>query len=293
MIQFVKSFFLQAHYHCRRAESHLRHLRFDEAIESHRKAANSLDETLQTCANNPKILESIKLQRDFQLKNIDLVRLKKAQYEKVKLAIEQQRLKNASFLEQRLAKDRIESVCDLQMSIFKTLEESDTLLETLSGKCSPGQQNHRATLDNVNRIGGVDDNNTVNKIQIADNSNDVKLPRTKSDCSIIDEMHTLNHQLHILVYNLVTRMDESSHELEVLRDRVKSIEKERNHQRKASLPISNKSSSESSSKTDDSPTLSERIENRRHSVSGEERKIVLPDSSDLPPLELPEFDYNF
>lgn len=235
------------------------------------------------CANNAKVLESIKLQRDFQLKNIELVRQKKAQYEKYKLAVEQQRLKNASFLEQRIAKDRIESVCDLQLSIFKTLDESDNLLEQLAGKRSPG----RAPLDSDN---GIHFDGVRASVE---NANEVKLiKKTKSDNSIIDDMHTVNHQLHILIYNLVTRMDASSHELEVLRDRVKSFEKERNHQRKASIPISNKSSSESSSKTDESPTLSER-ENRRNSVTGEERKIILPDSSDLPPLELPEFDYNF
>lgn len=210
-------------------------MRFDEAIESHRKAAAALDETLQSCANNIKIAESIKLQRDFQLKNIELVRLKKAQYEKYKLAVEQQKLKNASFLEQRIAKDRNESVCDLQISIFKTLEESDALVESLSGKCSPS----RTSLEN--------DSGTLEGIKASiENSSDVKLKRTKSDNSIIDDMHTLNHQLHILVYNLVTRMDESSHELEVLRDRVKSMEKERNYHRKISLPISNKSSAESS-----------------------------------------------
>lgn len=225
--------------------------------------------------HNAKIVESIKLQRDFQLKNIELVRLKKAQYEKYKLAMEQQRLKNASFLEQRMAKDRIESVCDLQMSIFKTLEESDSLLESLSGKIG--------TL----LLGNHEDNADGIKVTV-ENTNEVKLKKTKSDNSTIDEMHTLNHQLHILVYNLVSRVDESSHEVDVLRDRVKSLEKERNHQRKASLPISNKSSSDSSSKTDESPT-----ENRRSSVTGEERKIVLPESSDLPPLELPDFDYNF
>lgn len=210
-------------------------MRFDEAIDSHRKAAAALDETLQMSTNNAKILESIKLQRDFQLKNIELVRLKKAQYEKYKLAIEQQRLKNVSFLEQRLAKDRIESVCDLQMTIFKTLEETDTLLDSLNDKYSPGL---RTSLDNENA--------TIS--EGTENSNEEKLRRTKSESSIIENMHDLNHQLHILVYNLVTRLDESSHELELLRDRVKSIEKERN-QRKTSIPISSKSSSDSS-KTD-------------------------------------------
>lgn len=265
-------FALQAHFHSRRADSHLRHLKFDDAIESHRKAAAALDETLQMSTNNSKVLESIKLQRDFQLKNIEFVRLKRAQYDKYKLAVEQQRLKNASFLEQRLANDRIESVCDLQMSIFKTLEESDSLLDSLKSKSIS------TDVDADDNIGGI-------KVSV-ENTNVVKIKRTKSDISIIDDVQTLHHQLHILLFNLISRVDESSHELEGLRDRVKSFEKVRRHQRKTSVPTSNKSSS------DESPTLSER-ENRRGSGTGEELKIFLPESSDLPPLELPEFDYNF
>lgn len=252
----------------------MRHLRFDEAIESHRKAATALEETLQTCTSNTKIAESIKLQRDFQLKNIELVRLKKIQYEKYKLAVEQQRTKNAGFLEQRLAKDRTENVCDLQMSIFKTLQESDALLELLSSK-------HVLTdYDNETLTEGI-------RVSFV---NEVKLKRTKSDHSIIEDMHTINHQLHILVFNLVSRIDEYSHE----RDRLKSIDKDRSHQRKTSLPINNKSSSDSSNKADDAMDISDLPEReRRNSIEGEERKIILPESSDLPPLELPEFDYNF
>ncbi|XP_055309257.1 nuclear receptor-binding factor 2-like [Sitodiplosis mosellana] len=266
-----------AHYHSRRADSHLRHLRFEEATDSYRKAAAALDETLalQMATNNAKIIESIKLQRDLQQKNIELVLLKKAQYEKYKLAMEQQRLKNASFLEQRMAKDRIESVCDLQMSIFKTLEESDSLLESLNEKIGTS-------------LFGIHEDNTEGIKVTVENASDVKLKKIKSDNTVIEEMHTLNHQLHILVFNLVSRVDDSSHELEVLRDRVKSLEKDRYHQRKASIPMSNKSSSDSSTKVDESPT-----ENRRGSLTGEERKIILPESSDLPPLELPDFDYNF
>lgn len=223
------------------------------------------------------------MQRDFHMKHIELVRLKKAQYEKYKLAIEQQRLKNNDFLEQRMVKDRIESVCDLQIAIFKALEESDILLETLgNGKRSPG----RISLDSDSGSNTIEASKTSNE-----SSTESKSKKNKSDNSAIDEMHTLNHQLHILVYNLVTRIDESSHELETLRDRVKALEKERNQQRKISLAISNKSSSESLGKTDESPTHPDN--NRRGSVTGEERKIILPESSDLPPLELPEFDYNF
>lgn len=237
------------------------------------------------CASNPKIFESIKLQRDFQLKTMELVRLRKSQYEKYKAAIEQQRQKSSTFLEQRIVKDRIGNVCDLQISIFKALEESDTLLDSLGGKrlsarTSPDTQ--RTVL--ADGAEPLSENTSANK------------PKTSTpDDSVLDEMHTLNNQLHILVFNLVNRIEESAHEMDVLRDRIKVLEKnERQCQRKSSSAINtNKSLSESSSKTDESPTSYSDHENQRNSLSGEERKIVLPDTSDLPPLELPEFDYNF
>lgn len=136
----------------------MRHLRFEEAIESHRKAASAFDEILQMATNNTKIIESIKLQRDFQQKNIELVRLKKAQYEKYKQS--QQRLKNTSFLEQRMAKDRIESFCDMQMSIFKTLEESDSLLDSLGISRTPvsASDGMKVTVDNTNDVKNKLDN---------------------------------------------------------------------------------------------------------------------------------------
>lgn len=254
-------------------------MRFDDAIESHQKAAAALDEALQANIVNAKVIESMKLQREFHVKHIDLIRLKKSQYEKYKLAVEQQRLKNADFVEQRTAKDRIESVCDLQISIFKTLDDSDSLLDSLSnvGKRSPGS---------------VSSDSGSNTIVEADSSGDGKLKQTKSEGSLIEDMHSLNHQLHILVYNLVSRCDQSQHELESMRERLKSLEKENRNQRKVSLPVSNKSSTDSSGKIDESPTNTIEKDIRRNSVTGEERKIVLPESSDLPPLELPEFDYS-
>lgn len=210
------------------------------------------------------------------MKNIELVRLKKVQYEKYKAAIEQQRQKNSSFLDQRIVKDRTGNVCDLQISIFKTLEESDSLLDLLSGKRSAA----RKSLDNNDSNAPVDGSDSS-----SESTSVTKAKNTKSDSSIVDDMHSLNHQLHILVFNLVNRIDESSHELEVLRDRIKVLEKsERQGQRKSSVKLT-----ESSSKTDEE----NEHENQNISLSGEERTIVLPESSELPPLELPEFDYNF
>lgn len=279
----------QAHYHSRKADNHLRYRRFDDAVDSHQKAANALDEALHS-TSLPKAIESIKLQRVFHLKHIELIRLKKQQYERYKLAIEHQRQKDADFLAQRNAKDRLETACDLQISIYKTLEESDVLLDALNKSRRPSSDSDSGRSIDA----AMDESKTVS----IENSAEVKLgiaKKAKDETAIIDELHTLNHQLHILVYTLISRLDESSQESEGLREKIKSIEKERIVQRVTPLNEANDAIASTGSKTDDAmvkatfgtPELS-----RRCSITGEERKIVLPDSSELPPLELPEFDYS-
>lgn len=274
---------MQAHYHSRKAESHLRYRRFDEAIDSHQKAANALDEALLS-TSLPKAIESIKLQRDFHLKHIELILLKKQQYERYKHAVEHQRQQRADFLEQRIAKDRIETACDLQISIYKTLEESDILLDTLS----KNRRRLSKDSDSVKSAEAVMDESKTISIESAGEVKMGTAKKTKDDAAIIDEMHTLNHQLHILIYSLISRLDESSQESEGLREKIKTIEKEKIIQRVQ--PMSK--IIDSVSKDDAKLGTPERELNRRCSITGEERKIILPDTSDLPPLELPEFDYS-
>lgn len=275
--------YLQAHYHSRRAEYHLRARRFDEAAESHQKAAATLEEALQ-CSTVPKAIESIRLQREFHLKHVELIRLKKQQYEKYKQALEHQRLKNLDLIEQRSTKDRIESACDLQIAIYKTLEDSDCLLETLSKRNLSGSDGKSDASRNM----------VESKTVSIENVDEIKLDigkKSKDENAILDELHTLNHQLHILVYSLISRMDETNQDAEALRERAKMLEKERNGQRNGSnnKPVA---STENPAGLENSASASaERELNRRCSITGEERKIVLPDSSDLPPLELPEFDF--
>lgn len=236
-----------------------------------------MDEAFQI-TNVPKAIESIKLQRDFHLKHIELIRLKKQQYEKYKLAVEQQRIKNADIHEQRTVKNRIETTCDLQIAIYKTLEESDSLIETLNSNRSSGK-----------KLSADGDNSSLNESKTTvciENVGEVKMgiKKLKSENCVVDELHTLNHQLHILVYNLVSRMDESNYEMEKLSERVKLLEKEKN--------IKSTQSSTEVKDTNGPANPNERGKGRRSSFTGEERKIILPDSSDLPPLELPEFDYS-
>lgn len=286
---------LQAHYHSRKADNHLRYRRFDDAVDSHQKAANALDEALHS-TSLPKAIESIKLQRDFHIKHIELIRLKKQQYERYKLAVEHQRQKNADFLAQRNAKDRLETACDLQISIYKTLEESDVLLGALSKirrlSASSKDSDSARSVD-----AAMDESKTVS----IENSAEVKMGTTKKakdETAIIDELHTLNHQLHILVYTLVSRVDETSQESEGLREKIKTIEKEKIVQRVQPMSKASDSSGVvTAAKLDDLTAKAphgtpERELSRRCSITGEERKIILPDSSELPPLELPEFDYS-
>lgn len=255
---------MQAHYHNRKADNHLRCRRFDDAIESHKKATTALDEALTAAANNSKAIESVRLQRDFHLKRIELIRLKKKQYDSYKTA---QRLKT---MEPLISKARLESTCDLQIAIYKTLEGSDSVLEALNAR----------KLDEQTSVAG--DSNC---------SEDTSGQKTDDDNNgtMINDLHTLNHQLHILVFNLMAKMDESNYEMESLRDRVKMLEKERGGPLRS--PVINKvTSNKTEQKSDEKNT--ERTSRRSSIITGEERKIVLPATSDFPPLELPEFDYS-
>lgn len=268
----------------------MRYRRFDEAVESHQKAASALEEALHS-TSLPKAVESIKLQREFHLKHIELIRLKKQQYERYKLAVEHQRLKNAAFLEQRLAKDRIETACDLQISIYKTLEESDVLLDALNNgrKLSGAGGKDSDSVKSAEAV--MEESKTVS----IENAGEVKMgvaKKAKDEPAIIDELHTLNHQLHILIYTLVSRLDESSQESEGLREKIRSIEKEKVIQRVQPMAKVTESGAKEETAARASVSTPERELNRRCSITGEERKIILPDSSDLPPLELPEFDYS-
>lgn len=266
----------------------MRYRRFDDAVESHQRAASSLEEALHS-TSLPKAIESIKLQREFHLKHIELIRLKKQQYERYKLAVEHQRLKNADFLEQQNVKDRIETACDLQIAIYKTLEESDILLESL-GNCRKLSGSGKDSDSVKSAEVAMDDSRTVS----IENVGEVKMgtKKAKDEAGVVDELHTLNHQLHILIYTLVSRLEESSQESEGLREKIKSIEKEKIIQRVQPM---NKVQGGEALKVERAKAVlgtPEREISRRCSITGEERKIILPETSDLPPLELPEFDYS-
>nr|CAH7754712.1 unnamed protein product [Callosobruchus chinensis] len=68
----------KAHQQQRRAEALLRQRKYDECIECHRQAILQLTEASKM-TENPRSLESIRLQKIYHEKQIDLMRAKKSQ----------------------------------------------------------------------------------------------------------------------------------------------------------------------------------------------------------------------
>uniref|UniRef100_A0A2M4AYC5 Nuclear receptor-binding factor 2 MIT domain-containing protein n=1 Tax=Anopheles triannulatus TaxID=58253 RepID=A0A2M4AYC5_9DIPT len=176
-----------AHMYGRRAENLVKSRRYDDAIESHRKAVFHLEEA-QKIKSSPRVQESLQLQQKFHQKQVDLLQIKKRQYERCMKALEYQRRKNPEFLAQQ--NDRLDKYNELQVAIYHNLDDTDGLLESLS-KGEPS----------------------------GSNANDGK--------KVVDELISLNHSLHILIQRMAQNIDEYATENESLRDRLRCYEKEK------------------------------------------------------------------
>jgi len=195
----------------------LRYRRFDDAIESHQKAAEFLEESFKIVTIS-KSLESLKLQRDYHLKQKELIQIKKNQFDKYRKAIELQKQKAATTdtVNAISSKDKMEASCQIQMAIYKAIESADSLLDFLST---------RNTSD-VESLKSIEESEEVNTEMIGDTIT-LGIKKPKDESVVIEELRTLNQQLHILVYQLVTQLDESVQETEALREKVKVLENER------------------------------------------------------------------
>lgn len=268
----------KAHFFSRKADTAVKYRRFDDALDCHKKAAEYLDEAGKQ-TSIIKAVESLKLQKEFHEKQQDLIKIKKSQYEKYISTIENQKQKATVITEKdvNLANNKTVDSCQLQLAIYKTMEETDSLLEVLNRRGS-----------DTDSLKSMDSEVEESKPSSETSSLGIKKP--KDDTVVIEELRTLNHQLHIMVFQLVTKLDESIQEADSLRDKVIFFEKEKNesqprlitdHSKKNKIFITNSDNSSSntyaySSCNDLSPDAIEAQEE-------------LPP---LAPLELPIFDLN-
>lgn len=263
------SFCIQAHYQQRRAEVNLRHRKYDDAIECHQAAVKHLEEALNY-ATVPRSIESLKLQRDFHIKQQDIIRIKK-EHENYQKAIENQR----RLMQTTYANDYEDKQGNELMSIQIQLKikEQDTLLQFLLQRDTPDSD----VVDG--------ESSSSNSVVITGR----KCP--KNDNTIIEELRILNQQLHSLVYQLVTQLDASSREAELLRARVKYLEGQR-------------SKPDATTQNDTEPTRNNNLRIVTDSSGATSPYVFSPcselspdigDAKTIPtlaPLELPAFDFS-
>ncbi|ETN58981.1 hypothetical protein AND_009418 [Anopheles darlingi] len=135
-----------AHMYGRRAENCVKSRRYDDAIESHRKAVFHLEEA-QKIKSSPKVHESLQLQQKYHEKQVDLLQIKKRQYERCMKALEYQRRKNPEYLAQQ--NDRLDKYNELQVAIYHNLDDTDGLLETLNKGESNGANGSTKALEEL------------------------------------------------------------------------------------------------------------------------------------------------
>lgn len=203
----------------------MRYRRFLEAIECHKKAADLLADAM-SLTDNPRSLESIRLQREFHLRQKDIILVKKEQFENYKKAIENKRNAVGSLCREDYKDTQHNESTSLQVAIYKTMEEADSLLGYLIKKTN-GCNSDSESLKSFSTTDTDDKLVTVDAIDSANDNAPIGSKHPKDDSTVIEELRTLNDQLHALVYRLVTQLDASTREVDVLKERVKQLENER------------------------------------------------------------------
>ncbi|XP_063826750.1 nuclear receptor-binding factor 2 [Ostrinia nubilalis] len=189
-----------AHQQHRRAEAHIINYRYDEAMQCHHNAAELLLDAMKSTTSSGA-LESITLQHSYHLKQKDLIKSKKEQYARVKKALEN--IKN-------LGKDPFYNLqandnAKVQVAIYRTINETDSLLQMLSTK----KANEPVAKDTAIK-------------DVVDGRKKEKTPQT-----VVEELQTLSQNLHSLVEQLVLQVEVLKDENTTLKEKVNYLEKER------------------------------------------------------------------
>lgn len=243
---------------------------------------------------NPRSLESIKLQRNYHLRQIDIILIKKEQFENYQMAIEHKHLNS-------ICTDDFKDVQDdnktLQVAIYRNMEEADSLLGLLIKKGS----NMNSDSESIKSFSTTDTDDKPISIDTLDSSNSnipIGSKHPKDQNTVIEELKVLNEQLHSLVYRLVTQLDASVKENNILKERIKQLENEKikgdillvsRQFHKNSLFIVNvKSSNNLKVITDSSGGTSPFVFSPNSELSPDVHDRTLPP---LAPLDLPNFEF--
>ncbi|KAL3278602.1 hypothetical protein HHI36_016144 [Cryptolaemus montrouzieri] len=259
----------KAHQQQRRADALLNQKKFEDCIECHKNAIVLLMESM-TLTDNQKSLESLKLQKAYHAKQIDVVKMKQKQHDKI-MKTKMTFIRNSSNSSIDLESDCTEDA--LKTAIFHNIVVQDSLIDRLEKK--------RFANDDSLSTSDTDDKSAMyDKLDGVPNTLGNKHP--KNDSTTIEELRILSSQLQDLVQILVTQLDERTKEVELLKSRIKKLESEQNKGsfKNNSLKVV----------TDSSGGTSPYVFSPCSELSPDVNELgTLPS---LTPLDLPKFDYN-
>lgn len=196
MIFVMDSALNKAHLEYRRAEALLGSKKFVDAIKCHEKAATLLYEALDG-TENLRSLESMKLQREFHIRQKDIIMMQKKQYDL--RSSESNRSKN------------------LPEAIHDTLEKTDLLLVLL-------REGGEGNLESLKSMTPTVDGNMVQCADSDDNAITIALKHSKDKYVVVEELVTLNEQLRAHVYTLVEQLETKEREVGLLKERLATLE---------------------------------------------------------------------
>ncbi|CAO1391589.1 unnamed protein product [Diamesa hyperborea] len=116
-----------AHLFSRKTERCLKVLNFDLALENLEISIKNFDLALKQ-TTIPKVVESIKLQKEYHIKQRELINYKKTHYEKYNL-LTQKLNTSETDVENFQINERLENSNKIQLQIFKNIDTADLALE--------------------------------------------------------------------------------------------------------------------------------------------------------------------
>nr|CAI5820809.1 unnamed protein product [Callosobruchus analis] len=201
----------KAHQQQRRAEALLRQRKYDECIECHRQAILQLTEASKM-TENPRSLESIRLQKIYHEKQIDLMRAKKSQAQ-----IEQYRKSHHINRKISFTNGEYDNSEGLEATIYRTIQVHDSLIDYL-GKRN-GSDNDSLKSYSTSDTDDRQDKDCTTPI--------VGNKHPKDDSQIIEELKVLSGQLRDSVQCLLVQLDDRNKEIEKLKATIDALESEK------------------------------------------------------------------
>jgi len=188
-----------AHRLSRQAEKYIKRGKYQEAIETHQQIVEYLKLSLSGC-QDPKVKISLELQLQHHSKQKEVINLKEARINKL--------TKNLKNLQLRMETAAQQEKDSLQDSIYRTFQETESLLEHLK----LGTENEKPVHENK-------------EAPTSSSPTGAKMP--KGEQMIIEELQTANKHLRGMVETMFLELETYKKENNDLKSRIAELEAEK------------------------------------------------------------------